>query len=436
MQRLGRHHPFPLTASLLIALILLAVLPSPALAQAGSLDATFSGDGKTTVDFTAKNDSAWTAAIQADGKIVVGGEAAGSRFRFALARFNTDGTLDTTFGGDGRVTTDFTPWYDAVWGLAIQADGKIVAGGDAGLGSGNSRFAVARYNSDGSLDTSFSGDGKATAHLTTKDDPGSGLALQEDGKIVLAGGASANGRNPRLAVARFDVDGSLDATFSGDGKVAVDLTAGSAADFANAVVVQEDGNIVAGGIAAVNARFALVRFMANGTLDTTFSGDGKVMTDFSPVSDVVLGLALQADGRIVAAGNAGGGGSDPRFALARYNTNGTLDTTFSGDGKVTTQFTRAWDSAHGAAMQLDGKIVAVGGAAGLGFRFALARYNTDGSLDPTFSGDGKVITNFTLREDFARGVAIQDDESIVVSGYSGWSRGGNAKFALARYLAA
>ena len=132
-------------------------LPSAALAQPGSLDASFSGDGRATTDFSPRGDFGAAVAIQADGKIVVGGTSAWNSRNpmFALVRYNADGTLDTTFGGDGRVTTNFTPTEDGVYGLAIQADGKIVAAGDAGLRTTNSRFAVARYNADGTLDTSF-----------------------------------------------------------------------------------------------------------------------------------------------------------------------------------------------------------------------------------------------------------------------------------------
>ena len=369
------------------------MLPPAAFAQAGTLDTTFSGDGRALTDFSPRDDFAAAIAIQADGKIVVAATSAsdGRNPRFALVRYNVDGTLDTTFGGDGRVTTDFTPREDAAWGVAIQADGKIVAAGDAGLGRGNSRFAVARYNTNGTLDTTFGGDGKVTTEFTGKDDPVAGLAIQADGKIIVSGAAALNGSNPRIALARYGVDGTLDTAFGGDGRVTTDVVAG-AFEFANAVAVQADGKIIAGGLAFHQATwldFAVVRYTDDGSLDPTFSGDGKVRTNFTSQHDSVQNLAIQPDGKIVAAGIAGDSGPNARFALARYSADGTLDPSFSGDGTLMTDFTSGYDGGLDVGLQSDGKIVVAGKAAGRGGRFALTRYATDGTLDSTFSGDGK-----------------------------------------------
>jgi uncharacterized delta-60 repeat protein len=171
-------------------LIALAVAAA-AWAAAGDLDATFSDDGKRVTDLSARGDFAAAVAVQTNGKIVVAGSAAYDTRdpRFAVARFNAGGTIDTSFGGDGKVRTNFTPREDAVWGVAIQTDGKIVAAGDAGLRTGNSRFALARYNVDGTLDMTFGGgDVKVTTNWTSGDDPISSLVLQLDGKIVVAAG--------------------------------------------------------------------------------------------------------------------------------------------------------------------------------------------------------------------------------------------------------
>jgi uncharacterized delta-60 repeat protein len=431
MLRLRRRVPF-VRSAILPALLLAPIQVLPALAAAGDLDTSFSGDGKTTINFTAGDDPGWSTAVDASDRIVVAGHASGLGSRFALARFNEDGTLDTTFGDDGRVMTNFTPRYDGAWGVAIQADGKIVAAGDSGLGSGNSGFAVARYNENGTLDTSFNGDGKITIQFTTRDDPVAGLALAADGKIVVSGGSAVGGANPRFAVARLDTNGALDPTFSGDGRVMTDLKAtGSNYDYANAVVVQADGKIVAGGFSA--QRFALVRYHGDGTLDTTFGGDGKVRTDVTRYQDTITGLAVQSDGAIVAAGIAGVDGPNPGFALARYEEAlGALDTTFSGDGKLITQFTSGWDGANGVTVQ-DGSIVAVGAASGSGGRFALASYLANGQLDTTFGGDGKVTTNFTPREEYARGVDTDASGNIVVAGFAGWGRTEHPVMAVARY---
>ena len=412
-------------------------LASAAYSQPGQLDATFGGDGRVTTNVTAGGDFAADVVVQTDGKIVVAGGARWERDgRFALLRYNADGTLDTTFSGDGKVTTNFTPRLDAAWGLAIQSDGKIVVAGDAGLRSGDSRFAVARYNTDGTLDSTFGGDGKVTTQFTRADDPVAGIALQADGKIVVSGGAAWNTRHANFALARYNVDGALDASFGGDGRVTTSFTRGR--DYANEVVVQADGRIVAGGYAAYSRtkgrdRFALARYNVDGTLDVSFGGDGKVTTDFTRRNDVVLDLAMQPDGKIVAVGIAGSDGSNPNFAIARYEVGGTLDASFSGDGKVKTDFTAGYDQAEAVAVQPDGRLVVGGATAGLGGRFVVARYDVGGALDSTFNGGGLAATNFTRHDDFAFGLALQADGNIVLAGGSGWG-GSNPEVALARYL--
>ena len=207
---------------------------------------------------------------------------------------------------------------------------------------------------------------------------------------------------------------------------------------ANAVVVQADGKLVASGYASYSrrkgrARFALVRYNANGKLDMTFNGGGKVTTDFTRRQDVVLDLGLQADGKVVASGISNSGGSNPKVALARYNANGSLDASFSGNGKVTTDFSGGYDEAWAVDLQPDGKIVVGGATSGFGGRFLIARYDSSGTLDSTFNGGGFAATNLTRHDDFAFGLAVQADGNLVLAGGSGWG-GSNPKIALARYL--
>jgi uncharacterized delta-60 repeat protein len=350
------------------------------------------------------------------------------------------GDLDPTFDGDGKVTTDFADATDGANAVAIQGDGKIVTAGDAVVSGAPQDFALARYNPDGSLDTTFDGDGKVTTDFAGDSDEARGVVIQGDGKIVAAGTTSEFDPccTSDFALARYNTDGSLDTTFDGDGKVTTDFAGGS--DGAGGVVIQGDGKIVAGGFAIVfgNPDFALARYNTDGSLDVTFDGDGKVTTDFAGSIDEARGVAIQADGKIVAAGFTDVSGPFGfAFALARYNTNGSLDTTFDGDGKVTTDFAVGPDDpdeAHAVAIQGDGKIVAAGCLncfIGAPNDFALARYNTDGSLDVTFDGDGKVTTDFAGSFDQANGVAIQGDGKIVAAGFTDVS--GTFDFALARY---
>jgi uncharacterized delta-60 repeat protein len=161
------------------------------------------------------------------------------------------------------------------------------------------------------------------------------------------------------------------------------------------------------------------------------------MTDFTRHADPAFGLAIQSNGKIVAAGDAGEGGSNPKFALARFNPNGTLDATFSGNGKIRTDFTPFDDGASRVAIQGDGKIVVAGvsGYGGPNAKFALIRYGAHGRLDASFSGDGKLVTDFTAHADYATGLAIQADGKIVAAGIAGEGES-NPKFAVARYLSA
>jgi uncharacterized delta-60 repeat protein len=384
----------------------------------GSLDTSFSGDGKQTASF-GESDVAKGVAIQADGKIVaVGNDCNGNpdtTCDFALARFNSNGSLDTSFSGDGKQTADFG-YVDIADATRVQGDGKIVVVGHVSQIQSAPDFALARFNSNGSLDTGFSGDGKQTTEFGSSGDRAHGVAIQADGKIV-AVGESLGSSGFDFALARYNPNGSLDTSFSGDGKQTTD-SGGSEA--ASGVKLQSDGKIVA--VGSDDADFALARYNPNGSLDTTFSGDGKQTTDFGG-SDGARGVALQADGKIVAVGIAGGNGSS--FAVARYNPNGTLDATFSDDGKQTTSFGGYFDGAAAVALQADGKIVAVGHAGAANGDFALTRYNPNGSLDTTFSGDGKQTTDFG-NDDGARAVALQADGKIVVVGRS-------ADVALARY---
>ncbi len=378
----------------------------------GSLDTSFSGDGKLTTDFGGL-DVANGVALQGDGKIVAVGR--GGNGDFALARYNPNGTLDLTFSGDGKQTTDFGSDADQASDVALQANGKIIAVGARGpAGFEDRQFAIARYNPNGTLDTSFSGDGRQTTNFGDifRADGANGVALQGDGKIVAVGGGDAGGGNLDFAIARYNSNGSLDTSFSGDGKLTTDF---GGSEVANGVALQGGGKIVAVGVSGTGS-FALARYNPNGSLDPSFSGDGRQTTDFGD-DDVATGAAIQGDGKIVVVGG-GGGGDD--FALARYNPNGTLDLTFSGDGKQTTDL-GGEDKANTVALQANGKIIAVG--EGGNGDFALARYNPTGTLDTSFSGDGKQTTPFAGHDE-AQGVAIQEDGKIVVVGHG---------FAIARY---
>jgi uncharacterized delta-60 repeat protein len=339
----------------------------------GTLDTTFSGDGKATTDFSV-DDEAFAVVIQADDKVVVAGEASGN---FALARYNANGSLDTTFDGDGKIVTDFGA-AESANGVAIQSDGKIVAAGSQVTQAEENPedFALARYSPNGSLDTSFDGDGRVVTDLGGGDNAND-VAIQANGKIVAAGRRDVCcSTNYDFAVVRYESDGTLDPTFDGDGFVATDLYG---YDEVNGVAIQLDGKIVVAGETGSGPNpvgFGLARYKTDGSLDPSFDGDGKVVTDFGE-DDLASDVAIQANGKIVAVGGSGRQFIPPpfSFAVARYNTGGGLDTSFDGDGKVLTEF-GSFALASAVAIQSNGKIVAAGAGDSGANRsdFALARY--------------------------------------------------------------
>jgi uncharacterized delta-60 repeat protein len=388
----------------------------------GSLDRTFAGDGIAYLPHTA-----YAVAVQPDGKIVVAGGG--------ITRYNRDGTLDRSFSGDGQVSTPFagSAYLRAV---AIQPNGRIVVGGRAEVRNTDA-FAFARYLPDGSLDPSFSGNGKLVARKVGSMDVGeiSDIALGLDGTIVAS--AYVSDRRYLFGVMRLTRQGVPDATFSGDGVAVTRFTRHSA--FAEAVAVQPDGAIIAVGAARARARFAVSRYLADGTHDPSFSGDGKRTIGFGGRWSGAADVGLQDDGRIVIAGTVRHG---PRrldyghlsIAVARCNLDGSLNPNFAGDGK-------RWTSADGnlransLVIQSDGRVV-VGGESTPTVdeypdNFALVRYTTDGQLDPLFADGGIRVQSFRL-DDWIEDMALQPNGKIVVVGASQGRppRG----YAVARYL--
>ncbi len=395
------------------------------------LDPSFDNDGKLTTSNGPGDDVATGVAVQSDGKVVVVGSSFnGTNYDFLVTRYNANGSLDTSFDGDGKLIAAFGTGDDFATGIAIQSDGKIVVVGYSSNGSDND-FAVARYNLDGSLDTTFDGDGKLTTAIGASYDEAYTVAIQNDGKIVVAG-RSINGGWFDFAVTRYNTNGSLDTTFDGDGKLTTAI--GTTSDVALSVAIQSDGRIVAAGLSSnasvTDFDFAVARYNANGSLDTTFDSDGKLTTAIGPANDAAYGVAIQSDGKIVAVGYSFNG-NNYDFAVTRYNTNGSLDTTFDGDGKLTTAVGTLHDYANGVAIQGDGKIVVAGSSHnGLNDDFAVTRYNADGSLDTAFDDDGKLTISIGTTNDEANAVAIQSDGKIVVVGQS--YNGTNQDFAVVR----
>jgi uncharacterized delta-60 repeat protein len=419
--------------------------PDPIPTSSGSLDVCFGATGRRSTDFIANNDLASALKIQTDGKILVAGQSWNNttfNYDFSLVRYNANGSLDTSFGFIGKVITSIGFSDDYASTLVIQSDGKIVLTGYTWNGS-NFDFALVRYNTNGDLDTSFNTSGIVTTDFNTNSDAAYGIGIQTDGKIVIAGD-TFNGTSWDIGLARYTTTGVLDTTFDLDGKLSTSI--GSSDDFARALAIQTDGKIVVAGSSAngVNASgniadFTLLRYTTTGALDTSFDTDGIVTTPFGLGDDYADDLKIQTDGKIVLAGSSDNG-SNFDFALARYNTNGALDTTFGTGGKVITDFNANLDQANALVIQSTGTIVVAGYSDnGSNYDFALSRYLVNGSLDTSFGTGGKVTTNFSLKLNTANGIpiqnalAIQSDGKIVMTGRSSNISNTTYDFGLARY---
>jgi uncharacterized delta-60 repeat protein len=427
-----------------LGVLLAALWVGRALAAAGQLDPSFSGDGRVLTRFpgTSGADAANAMAIE-NGKIVAAGYSGqGVGYKFAIARYNPNGSLDQSFSSDGRQVTRFpgATGEDHASGVAIE-NGKIVVVGHSRQAGSVYKFALARYNPNGSLDQSFSGDGrKLTAFPgTTGNDEANAVAI-ENGKIVVAGYSHQAAGGYKFALARYNPNGSLDRSFSGDGRQITRFPGATGDDAATAVTI-ENGKIVAAGYTQQTSggyKFALARYNPDGSLDRSFSGDGRQITRFPGAigNDFAHAVTIE-NGKIVAAGDSQQTSGGYKFALARYNPDGSLDKTFSGDGLQITRFPGAIGNDVATAVTIEnGKLVVAGYSEQTGgkFKFALASYNPDGSLDRSFSGDGRQITRFpgAVGDDEAEGVAIESGK-IVVAGYSEQTSFGRG-FAIARYL--
>ena len=398
----------------------------------GALDPGFGAGGKVAVPIgpAGSNSQAAALIIPSDGKILMAGStstATPSSGDFAFVRLNSDGTIDTAFDTDGRLVIDFNGLDDSAWALAVQPDGKMVVAGAASNGL-NTDFAIVRLTADGALDGTFDTDGKVTTDINS-DDSAFAVALQADRKIVAAG-SSSNGADLDFAVTRYNADGTLDSTFDADGKAATPV--GSGNDAAKAMAIQTDGKIVVAGFSfsGPNSRFALARYNSDGTLDSTF-GTGGVVTSAVGIGDArAASLVIQPDGKLIAAGVAFNG-LNTDFAVARYNTDGTLDSTFGTGGSVTTDFNSVNDAGASVSIQSDGKVLVAGASVGANEDFAVARYNADGTLDSTFGTAGKVTTPIGSGDDAATAVSIQSDGKIVIGGRAFANSG--TVFSFARY---
>jgi uncharacterized delta-60 repeat protein len=434
------------------------------MSDTGVADAGFGTGGIVFTEFPVPENSSSSPAATAvfvDATNIVAAGTADENFaaaRYAIA----DGTLDPDFGAGGKAEADVVraiPSTETATGVAVQPDGKTVVVGPTDAGAtvqtkGDLEFGVARYNADGTRDATFGfggldGNGLVTTNFATNlngrgtDDSPAGVALQSDGKIVVAGtsGSGEGSADNDFAVARYNADGTLDESFGvggadGNGKLTTDF-GGANGDTGSGVAIQGDPGsagfriVVAGTEHVINqsTAFAVAAYTDDGTPDATFDDDGKQTTDLVSVAPA-SGVTIQPDGKVLVVGTDSAFSPSVDFALVRYGTDGTPDATFGGgDGIVTTDFAGGVDEGRAVAVEDLGagevRIVATGRAAPeddpLTLDAGVAVYTTDGSLDPTFApggpdDDGKLTFDLASSFDALRGVALQADGKIVGSG--------------------
>ncbi|MGI8788462.1 MAG: FG-GAP-like repeat-containing protein [Pyrinomonadaceae bacterium] len=421
----------------IILFVLLSIFVTTAYANDGDLDTSFGG-GIVTDNFGGSfGIFTRSVKIQTDGKILTGSAVLGADFQnydFGILRYNTDGTLDTTFGAGGRQIVDVDGGSENLPTVLLQTDGKIIIVGQRIITGQSVRgIVLVRLNANGSFDTSFGANGKV---ITTFDSANKVAAnLQMDGKIVVAGNWSGSS----FSVARFNADGTLDNSFGTSGVVQNNITGNTGISYA--VAFQTDGKILVGGLITNSPSntgdFIVFRYNANGAVDTNFNGVGYSRVDFNNMRDAAQSLAVQPDGKIIAAGLATIASNIGNvFGIARFNSDGSLDSNFGTNGKVAALPVNAFidqiNDRYPLILQPNGKIVVgrtrfINDNANSGKQSNIARFNADGSLDMTFGTGGQIATTqlATLGD-----LALQTDGKIVATG-SGLN---NGSAVTARYL--
>jgi len=404
----------------------------------GALDTSFATNGKAITGIGA-DDYAEAMAVQPDGKLVVAGHAnmgGATGTDFVLVRYLRDGALDPSFGNAGKVSTDIEGGSDQAFAVALQADGKLVVAGSSDVSPKGKSFALVRYNNDGSLDASFGTAGKVVTSFGSQSDTAYALVVQPDGKIVAGGHTNTALRGIDFALARYEANGTLDAGFGNNGQVITPISDGNSRDSIYALALQTVGGEVKIVAAGGEGDFVVTRYNANGSVDAGFAIGQRLDGAFGSVIGAARAVIVTPDHKIVVTGHV-----DHDFAVLQLGEDGVVDPGFGGSGRVITKVSATnWDEAHAVVRQADGKLV-VGGwvYAGNGSSgdFVVARYNTDGTLDAGFGTGGITITAVApgTKADEGRAMVLQSDARVptVRSILAGSANDANYDFAVTRY---
>ena len=386
--------------------------------QPGTLDTAWNGTG-TVVTVSGDRSDATAMTLQPDGKVLLAGSClAGTRFIFCAMRYLPNGMLDTTWNGTGKVFTPISSTGDRAGAMTLQPDGKVLLAGQCDNVMVRD-FCSVRYLPNGSLDATWNGTGKVITTISGSDSAYA-MSLQPDGKVLLAGSCEIPYRS--FCAVRYLANGTLDTTWNGTGKV---ITTIGGSDSAYAMSLQPDGKVLLAGHCEIPYRsFCAVRYLANGTLDTTWNGTGKAIDNIGSNYDRAYAIALQPDGNVLLAGFCYDGRKTD-FCSLRYLPNGTLDLAW---GRVITPVGGASSVASAIALQPDGKVLMSGSCAG---GFCAVRYLRNGAPDTTWNGTGKVITPISGGSDSSVAMILQPDGKVLLAGQC--DNGTNNQFCSARY---
>lgn len=386
--------------------------PSKIYAENFLIDSTFGTNGKVITSFGYDSIANRVLILPGGKKLVVGNVLNAGNRDSAIAKYNANGSLDTSFGVNGKVLHDFGG-NDSFEGGVLQSDGKYVFSGYS-QPTGNYQWTITRLNSDGTVDVNFGNNGVVInfpgIHSLAKN-----IILQADGKILAVGWRQSGGQDD-VVVARYNSNGSLDAGFGSGGIVITPI--GGFNDRGMISTVQSDGKIIVFGDfdAGGRDRLFLARYNTNGTLDSGFGSGGKVIAEFQDHNGA-RDIALQSDGKIIVTGATMPNGSSANTYVGRFNSNGTFDNTFASGGKYINSFSSENDSSNSLLLQPDGKIILGGNQTESGnSEFALRRFNLNGSLDTSFGNNGSLVTPVGSGNDEIRSISMQDDGKILAAG--------------------
>jgi uncharacterized delta-60 repeat protein len=408
----------------LIFLLFILVVPKANFAQFGTLDTSFDSDGIVITSFNSFDATVQFLLIQPDKKILAGGTISkGGLNQFGLARYNSDGSLDESFGNLGKVISNY-PELMLLSTMALQSDGKIVVAGNLFNSSFTiSHFVLVRYDTNGLLDTTFGIDGRVITNLTDKLDKITSIIIQSDGKILASGTTSNDSNYSDFSIVRYNPDGTLDPSFGNNG---ITITSIRTWDFGYAMALQDDNKIVISGstsnefnpVFGPDYDFLVLKYDKYGVLDATFGNGGSVIIGTTEANEKALSVKVLPDGKIVIGGEHHI--MKYSFMISQLLPNGNVDTSFGNNGIVLNEL--ASQFIESVAKQTDGKFLiteyhGTGGCCSADIK--LMRFLTDGNFDTTFGTNGIVTADFLNENNQANSIVVQDDGKILIGGVSG-----------------